>query len=129
MCMVFTPPLRHMLMICFCLSVERSQGIVLLEMSFICLPFLPRERERKRRRCIISTIRILYYYRVLVLGYWDRRYGIGDRDTKRQTQLQSAENDLQRKLWTLLSMYHSHMCMYVSDDVLFCFLTDVITPV
>ncbi|KAL6809135.1 hypothetical protein GGI42DRAFT_231331 [Trichoderma sp. SZMC 28013] len=24
---------------CFCLSVERSQGIVLLEMSSICLPF------------------------------------------------------------------------------------------
>lgn len=117
MCMVFTPPLRHMLMICFCLSVERSQGIVLLEMSFICPSFLPRERERKRGRCIISTIRILYYYRVLVLGYW---IGVRnrDRDTKRQTQLQSAENDLQRKALDPL-VHVSLAYVHASDDVLF----------
>lgn len=101
------------------LSVERSQGIVLLEMSFIRLPLFllgihshHRERERKRGRCIISTIRILYYYRVLVLGYWDRGTESGSRYKKTDTTPICREW-LQRKLWTLSSMYHSHMCMFL----------------
>lgn len=96
MCMVFTPPLRHMLMICFCLSVERSQGIVLLEMSFICLPFYPPTERVKEKGGVVLSVRYEFCTIIVYLYYWD--IGIGVRNRGSRLQKDRHNSNLQRMI-------------------------------